>query len=218
MGITTLGVLLIIAGGLLLADRWGYVDFRALASTWWPLLIVVSGLALMRDRSTRWLGALTALFGLLWQLNRLGLLPGGWAKAFWPAVLILLGVYLVLRGAAPGREAYEAGTTFTGATLFGSRSHVVRSAGFRRAQVTTLFGDTALDLRETRLDPDGAYLDLVAVFGDIDVVVPADWQVVVRTASILGEVHDRRAPKPPGPGPVLTIGGAAVFGDVEIRS
>src|SRR5690606_15642768 len=205
-------------GALLLADRMGYVDFGQVVSTWWPTLIVLAGLTHLRHQATRWFGVILVVGGGLWQFNRLGLLPTGLAQAFWPLLLILLGLLLVFRGGWQDGYLHEGDASFGSMALFSSRNHVVKTDNLRKAQVTAVFADTDVDLREAKLDSDGAYVDLVAIFGDIDVIVPPTWQVDLKTASILGDVRDRRAPAGEGPAPMLTIGGVAVFGDIEIRS
>src|SRR5690606_27887613 len=177
-------------GALLLADRMGYVDFGQVVSTWWPTLIVLAGLTHLRHQATRWFGVILVVGGGLWQFNRLGLLPTGLAQAFWPLLLILLGLLLVFRGGWQGGYLPEGGSTFGSVAFFGSRNHVVKADDFRRAQITAVFGDTDVDLREAKLDPDGAYVDVVAVFSDVDIIVPPGWQVDLKTASILGDVRD----------------------------
>jgi Domain of unknown function (DUF1707)/Cell wall-active antibiotics response 4TMS YvqF len=82
-----------------------------------------------------------------------------------------------------------------------------------------LFGGIDLDLREARFERREVRLQLTAVFGGIDVVVPEDVEVHVDGAGIFGGFGQPEAPVggvAPG-GPVIRITGLALFGGVDVK-
>ncbi len=94
------------------------------------------------------------------------------------------------------------------------------SQAFRYAEVFALFGGSSLDLRSAALAPEGAHVELTALFGGADVIVPEGWAVEVSSTPIFGGV-DNRTSNPAGgaPGqPVLHVNATAVFGGAAIKN
>jgi hypothetical protein len=82
-----------------------------------------------------------------------------------------------------------------------------------------LFGGIDLDLRTARFEKRDVRLQLTAVFGGIDVVVPEDVEVHVEGVGIFGGFGQPDAPSgevAPG-GPVIRITGLALFGGVDVK-
>lgn len=108
-------------------------------------------------------------------------------------------------------------------TVFGSVNRRVQTQQFDGGKVDAVFGSVQLDLTEAAISsPDHtAILELNAVFGGIEIAVPRNWKVVMKTAAVLGGCDDRTIPPRPEPGvetQTLVVTGAAVFGGVEIRN
>lgn len=89
---------------------------------------------------------------------------------------------------------------------------------FRGGTVTTWFGGGVLDLRDAHLDPAGATLNLSALFGGGQLVVPEDWNVTTRVVGIGGVGDGRSRADRPADAPHLTLEGVAVFGGWGITS
>ena len=92
------------------------------------------------------------------------------------------------------------------------------STAFRGGKVTTWFGGGVVDLRNAVLDPDGATLEVNALFGGGNLVVPEDWNVETRIIGI-GGAGDGRAKLERSPdAPTLRVEGQALFGGWGITS
>src|SRR5258706_138032 len=65
-----------------------------------------------------------------------------------------------------------------------------------------------------------ADLEVNAVMGGIELLVPHDWQVVSAVTAVLGNIEDHSEKIPDGVAPrgTLYLRGAAVMGSVEIRN
>jgi hypothetical protein len=88
----------------------------------------------------------------------------------------------------------------------------------RHATVETRFGGGVLDLTEATLDPAGATLEIKAVFGGGQLIVPETWRVT-STVKGIGGVGDTRSSRDlPPDAPHLTIEGTVVFGGWGIAS
>jgi len=93
IGEALFGLALVTAGGLLIADRLGWVDVDvwAVASSLWPLILVVPGIGLLLDR--RWgEGILLTLIGLVLLGGTTGAVPEFGLGVIVPIVLVAVGI------------------------------------------------------------------------------------------------------------------------------
>lgn len=104
------------------------------------------------------------------------------------------------------------------AAIFGPLDFKSTATAFRGGTVECWYGGGVIDLRGATLAPDGAHLELRAVFGGAQIVVPDDWRVTTRVLGI-GGAGDARPAADRGPdAPHLTIEGIAIFGGAGITS
>jgi hypothetical protein len=115
-----------------------------------------------------------------------------------------------------------------GTTQVVGRVLSIFSAGERRGpwrlrsghlRMVTVFGSSAVDLREARSDSDVIEITGVCVFGTVDLTVPEGVEVEISGAAVFAsrEVDPRRVPRVPGT-PVLRIGINTVFGRLHVHS
>lgn len=76
-------------------------------------------------------------------------------------------------------------------TVLGSNSKVVISKNFQGGNVSSIMGSTDLILSKSDINGT-AYLDLFTLMGEINIIVPADFNVINNTPSLLGSVEDKR--------------------------
>lgn len=76
-------------------------------------------------------------------------------------------------------------------TVLGSNSKVVISKNFQGGNISSIMGSTDLILSKSDIDGT-AYLDLFTLMGEINIIVPADFNVINNTPSLLGSVEDKR--------------------------
>ena len=93
-----------------------------------------------------------------------------------------------------------------------------RATNFRGGTVDCWFGGGMIDLREATLDPAGAHLQVKAIFGGGQILVPATWRVTTRVMGLGGIGDSRPATDLPEDAPHLTIEGTAAFGGFGIAS
>ncbi len=83
-----------------------------------------------------------------------------------------------------------------------------------------IFGGAQLDYRQAELQPGCTSLNLVCIFGGVEITVPEDLPVVVEGFGIFGAFHKRGGSDSPPVDPQkpwLKITGAAIFGGVQVR-
>lgn len=88
----------------------------------------------------------------------------------------------------------------------------------RRMRVVALMGGAQLDLREARFPRGVIDLEVKAVFGGVQILVPPGLAVEVQGTAIMGGFQNvNRSPPTPDPdAPLLRVRGLAVMGGVDI--
>ena len=141
----------------------------------------------MHSQGRFWFGTLLILVGGLLLLDTLRIVDfRSLLFDFWPLLLIVLGLYVIFRvrpsvsNAAPPGDQQVFGDVRTESpaesvhhsTVFGDLSIRVTSPSFRGGTISTVFGDTVLDLSGAVLAEGEQVLAINGVFGDCSVRIP----------------------------------------------
>jgi hypothetical protein len=103
-------------------------------------------------------------------------------------------------------------------SIFGPMAFHSTASAFRGGTIDCWYGGGVVDLRDARLDPAGAQLEVRAIFGGGQVLVPAEWQVESTVAGI-GAARDMRpAQVRSADAPVLKLHGFVLFGGFGVMS
>jgi predicted membrane protein len=200
---------------------------------WWPAVIIAVG-ALIFQQSRRVgsgvNGVIVMVIGAWLLLNSIGIMRVRFWEMFWPLVLIGIGAMLVMQ--AMGRRSREisgAGgdNTLTVFAVLGGVKRTITAERFRGGEITAVMGGAHLDLRQATIPPgEEAALEIFALMGGCEIMVPPSWTVSTPIVPIMGGVDDKRLPALPGtadtiggqPAPRLVIRGMLLMGGIEIKS
>jgi hypothetical protein len=150
------------------------------------------------------------------MLGTLGRLVAGLFVGFLLFIVAAMGLALVKRrDAVP--QAPDADEVDLVAT-FAPLDYRSTSSAFRGGRVETWFGGGVVDLRQATLDPAGATIEVNALFGGGNLVVPEDWNVETKIAGIGGIGDGRPERERPIDAPTLRVEGLALFGGWGITS
>lgn len=95
------------------------------------------------------------------------------------AVAALITKFTVRSEGGPADETFRLVSVFDGSEL---RSTAV----LRHGSVLAMFGGAQLDLRRASVIDDGATIEVTALFGGVEVVVPDTWAVTAGGGAVLG--------------------------------
>ena len=105
--------------------------------------------------------------------------------------------------------------------VFSGTRQRLETQDFLGGKVTTVFGGAEIDLRSVATNREEISMKAEAVFGGIELWVPAHWKTIVRGSAFFGGFEDKTFPAAPGASgkaPRLVVTGAAVFGGVVVKN
>jgi hypothetical protein len=227
-GGAVIGLTVIAFGVILLLDQEGIV--RAW-DIWrfWPLILIIHGLAQMFRRESvpeRLWGIVEILFGVVFQLDYLGYQRFQFRHT-WPLVVIGAGLWIMYGALRTAESTSEKNPSkwshldFHRVDVFGGGKVRVTSKNFRGGRWIAVFGGSQVDFTEAEPEGNEATLEIFALFGGGEIIVPQTWEVVVRGVALFGGHNDetrRPLQEPVAPRKVLLITGAWVFGGFNIRN
>lgn len=219
----------IVVGILFLGRNLGWVDtdlFYTIVS--WQMLLIYIGVFQLIKRNV--IGGLIMI-----AVGSYFLLPSEFGLGvYWPVLLIVIGIGILFKlnkrssnwgwshkrlgNNRPDSAATENG--YVNADInFGGTKHIVLDPVFKGANIDVSFGSMALDLRRTSLEKQETYIDLDCNFGGIEIYIPSNWNVILRTDNSFGAIEDKRfLANEIDYEHELIIRGDVNFGGVEIKS
>lgn len=215
-----LGVALI--GLIELAENLELLDAYEVYPVFWPVALAALAVAFLVGRaghpSRNW-GWLFAALALVAALKGFEVaIPIDPFRLLWPALLLLGGYALVrraLRGPSP--TARGDGSTVSSFAMMAGLERTNRSEAFRGGDLTAVMGGVGLDLRGARLAPEGATIDVFALWGGIELTVPEGWRVELDVMPLLGAFEDRTRAAETATAPTLKIRGFVVMAGGEVH-
>jgi len=216
------GIVLIAAGVILALNVFNITDINIFFDGWWTLFIIVPcgiGLFTEREKTGNIIGVVIGVFLLLCCQDILSF-SMLW-KLLVPAVIVIVGVKMVLNGLFGNKVneimkqlKQEGKKPKAGCAIFSGCDMNYDGEVFEGAELTAVFGGVKCDLRNAIIEKDCA-IQVSAIFGGIDIFVPAGINVKVSSNSIFGGVSNKTAVHQNAP--TLYISGTCMFGGVEIK-
>jgi predicted membrane protein len=230
------GALLIFFGLLFTLDNFGVIDAGDVLA-YWPLILVVVGLVRIFQPShpgQRVFGVIMVALGVFFQLQELG-----WTsmrfRDLWPIILVFVGGSLIWRAMGRGRPfdgnwavratpadgVRDVSPRQSDFAFMGGVHRVVESTDYRGGDATAVMGAVELDLRGATIASSPAVLDAFALWGGVEITVPAEWKVEIHATPILGGIDNKArsvVADPSRPAQLLVVRGTALMGGIEIKN
>ena len=216
------GSILLGIGVLFLLQNLGVLYFEDIWD-FWPAILIVMGVARASTSygwgGRIWGGILTAV-GAFFLLENLHLLPPHIIGQFWPLILVVVGVGLLVRnlerqyhrgpgasgsgsassspsGSAPVTAAMGSSSGVSDHAIlsewavFGGVRRIVDSQQFEGGEINAMFGGIEIDLRKAATKNERMVIDINAIFGGVELWVPEAWDVKVTGMPIFGGYEDK---------------------------
>lgn len=243
-------IFLVLFGVVLLLSNIGVipVEYKSIILSWQALVIVIGIWSLVKRNYVA--GILLLVVGVFFIYPKICyLFPTYFTcinvdiKTYWPVLLILFGILLIVRKPSANRRCREWEDRFHAHKsrsrrmekdtqvqneseyiekniMFGSAEQIVLSSNFRGGEGNVMFGELIIDLRKAALAEGDNMIELNVMFGNIVIYVPDSWFIEVQSSTVLGSFEDKRNiidSSCKGTSRLL-VKGSAMFGSGEIRN
>lgn len=206
------------AGVVLLLDSLNIIDTGSLVSDWWPILIIIGGIAIMISDTKNYLwAAIVVLFGVVAQLQVLGYTDVSPWQIIWPLVLIVIGILITFKRPTTIRSKQGNGESDDIVAILSGSDHKSVSNDFTESEATAVLGGVKIDLRKATIKK-SATIRVFSLMGGIEIILPRTIIVKNQTNAILGAVENKTDQDTTKDSPVLTIVGDVILGGVEIKN
>lgn len=216
-----IGLVVLTLGVLWTADNLGMLDASQVVR-WWPLIAITWGLMHALGIGARRrviLGVIWVIVGVVFMLNALDITNVS-IFDLWPLFLLVVGGSMVLRGwrgTSSVSASTDAGSRLNASAFMAASERKVVAQDFRGGDVTAVMAGLTVDLRGAQLAADGARLDVYAMWGGIEILIPEGWRIVAEVTPILGSFEDTTMSTTDTSAPTLTVRGEAVMGGIEVK-
>lgn len=228
-----LGIILVFLGFMWILNNFDFLPFDLHYVIFsWPAILIVIGIFMLMNSKENAAGYILVGLGAFFLLPRIFPFFFHFAfRDFWPILLIILGLLILLRRRNPAPQPSSAGYSgipgenfateiadyIDEACIFSSCRRIINSQNFSGGKITSIFGGTHLDFTNAKLNQTEAVIDMLCLFGGVDIRVPADWRVLVNVTSIFGGFEDKRFLRTEDQTKgVLVVKGTALFGGGKI--
>lgn len=244
-GAAVFGGLLIIAGVIFMLRQFGVVSFNFKI---WPLFLIGAGVFSGIKHRFRNMSAYVLIFiGLIFMIPEFTVMGQPSSKLIWPLALILGGAMVLLRPKNRCRDGFpnrpfqkpghwESAASVTEAghpssrgkngllnidAIFGGRKEIITSKSFAGANIAAICGGIELNLMQAEAEVQPMILEVKAICGGLEVIIPSHWEVVNELDVLFGGIEDKRyirTTPESGVPKTLVLRGSVTFAGVEIKS
>lgn len=220
-------------------DIW---NFHLFFNGWWTLFIIVPcGISMVKN-GVNVSNIIGMGIGVLFLLSAQDIVRGALiGKLIFPLILIVIGLAFVLKSSGSanrhyygnsandtdttnaydntgaGSEKHYANSTYNEITgILGSRRENFAGRVFDGASVNAVFGSVDLDLRQAILAGE-AVIDVTAVFGGVNIIVPPNAKVKVSSIPIFGGVSNKTSPVVGQEIVTIYINATCMFGGIDVK-
>ena len=218
------GIVLIVIGLIIGGNALGITNINIFFDGWWTLIIIIPcflGLFKEREKTGNIIGLLIGIVLLLMCQDVLDF-DLVW-KLLLPAILVAIGISMIFKdviGGKVNKEIKKLDEKRNGENQycapFSEQNVNFNGENFKGADLTAVFGGVKCDLRNAIIDSD-VVINASSIFGGIDIYVPSNVKVKVKSNSIFGGVSNKAYNQPEENSKTIYINGKALFGGVEIK-
>lgn len=217
------GIVLVIIGVIIGLNTIGITDIDIFFDGWWTLVIIVPcfiGLFTNKDKTGNIIGLLVGIILLLGMQNIIdfNLI---W-KLLLPSIIVIIGLSLIFKNTFNSKinnEIKKLNNKNTKnneycATFSGQRIDFPNEE-FKGATLNSVFGSITCDLREAKIKED-VVINASSVFGGIDIIVPDDVNIKIKSNSIFGGVNNKKKNNEDKKYTIY-VNASCLFGGVDIK-
>lgn len=198
------GIAIIALGVILGGNALGLFNIDIFFKGWWTLFIIVPSFISLfteREKISNFTVLLCGII-LLLAAQEVFSYDVAW-KVILAVVLVMIGLYIISKNVFHTKNDREVeakikdlrgnnGDSMDSLTaIFSGSDRTYNNETFSGANLVAVFGGAELDLRDAIFEKD-TVINAFALFGGIDIMVPEDVQIKVRSGFVFGGISDDR--------------------------
>lgn len=215
------GIAIIAVGILWGLNKSNIIDFTIFFPGWWTLFIIVpSVIGLFKDRD-KTASAIFLVIGLFLLINaNFDLKPI--KVLILPAIVVLIGIYIIVKNIKNNKEQPQFEQAIVNpnyqeySATFAEQKYVFDQQ-FLGGKFSATFGSINIDLSRAYIQP-GTLIDARANFGGVEITVPQNIRVVIKSHGFFGGTSDKSNKNLPFDAPTLYVDSSCLFGGVNIKT
>lgn len=217
------GIVLVIIGVIIGLNTMGITNIDIFFDGWWTLFIIVPcfiSLFTNKDKTGNIIGLLIGIILLLGMQNIIDF------NLIWkfllPSIIVIIGLSLIFKNTFNSKinnkikklnnkntKDNEYWATFSGQRID------IPNEEFKGATLNSVFGSITCDLREAKIKED-VVINTSSVFGGIDIIVPDDVNIKIKSNSIFGGVNNKKKNNEDNKYTIY-VNASCLFGGVDIK-
>lgn len=218
------GLVLIVLGLIFGGNALGITDINLFFDGWWTLFIIIPsfiGIFKDVDKMPNVIGVIigTALLLACQDIINFELI----GKLWFPTILVCIGVSIIFKDLIGGKVNEQIKKLNENKTnqneycaTFSGQDIKLDGEKFTGADMTAVFGGIECDLRKAIIESD-VVINTSCIFGGIDIFVPENVKVKVKSSSIFGGVSDKKRHSENVDAHTVYVNATCLFGGVEIK-
>ena len=218
------GLVFIVIGCIFGLNALGITNINVFFDGWWTLFIIIPcfiGLFKENEKTGNLIGL---LIGITLLLCCQGLFDFDMVwKLLFPAILVAIGISLIFKDAVGGKVSKEIkklnknkGKGNEYCATFAGQDIKFDGVEFNGADLIAVFGGVKCDLRNSIIN-ENQVINATSIFGGIEIFVPSDVQVKIKSTPIFGGVSDKSAHTTKEGVHTIYINSVCIFGGVDIK-
>lgn len=216
------GIVLIVLGIIIGCNALGYTHINIFFDGWWTLFIIIPCFIDLFNGNESKVGNLIGIaIGVILMLACNGLFDFDIIlKLIVPIILVIIGLSMIFNETIKSeiskkvKQGKKDGLENIVAT-FAEQNVNKDNEDFRGADVEAIFGGVNLNIKNANLGNE-TYIKTTSIFGGIEIIVPSDVNVKVKSTPIFGGVSNKCVNQKEST-KVIYVDAFSLFGGVDIK-
>lgn len=218
------GIALIILGLIFGGNALGITNINLFFDGWWTLFIIIPCFIDLFKKNEKTGNVIGLLIGIALLLACQDIIDFDVIARLWfPIILVCIGISIIFKDTIGGKvnkeikklnenksNLNEYCATFSGQDI------KFDGENFTGADLTAVFGGIKCDLRNAIIESD-TVINTSSIFGGIDIFVPENVKVKIKSSSIFGGVSDEKKHSENTEAHTVYINATCLFGGVDIK-
>jgi predicted membrane protein len=204
------GIFFTALGVLLTLDNLDIIDAGRVLR-FWPVVLIVIGLINLNHAGRRGLSIVAIVLGSFLVATRAHLLRFSMFE-LWPLLIVGVGLVIVLRAlgvSAPDQR----GSLWS---VLNTRKVTIDPEKLNGSRIISFMGGSQIELTNTGEHEGPVVVEVLAMWGGIEIRVPAGWEVIAEAVPVMGGIDIRTAGAPGGR--QLVVRGLVLMAGMEIKN